>query len=51
MIACGLLIWHKEGTSVGFSEISLLDIDTHPRELCAVLISSGIPLIDVGVFG
>ncbi len=36
---------------MGFSDGSSLGVDTHLRELCAGVISNGIPLIDVGVSG
>ncbi len=43
--------WHEESTLMGFSDGFPPDGDTHLRELCAVLISNGIPLIGVGLLG
>ena len=34
---------------MGFCDGSSLGVDTHLRELCAVLISNGIPLMGVDV--
>ena len=43
--------WHDEGTPMGFSDGSPLGVDTHLRELSAVVIPNVIPLIGVGVLG